>query len=59
VGNGNLTPAEAKKIHAILQTHRNNVQDREFEARLAEMEKNAPPNRPCLKSKRHVVLKMF
>jgi len=43
VGNGNLTPGEGKKIRAILQNHRNNVQDREFEARLAEMEKNAPP----------------
>lgn len=43
VGNGNITPAEAEKFTVILQNHRDNVQDREYEARLAEAEKKAPP----------------
>jgi hypothetical protein len=42
VGNGNITPAEAERFTVILQNHRDNVQDREYEARLTEAEK-APP----------------
>jgi hypothetical protein len=43
VANGNVTPAEGERLHAMLQNHRDNVQDREFEARLLEVEKQAPP----------------
>ena len=43
VANGNITPSEGEKIHTMIQNQRNNVQDREFDARIAEVEKNVPP----------------
>lgn len=41
VANGNITPCEAEKIHAMLQDHRDNIEGQTTEVRLTELEKLA------------------
>lgn len=41
VTSGKITASDAEKLHAMLQNHRDNIENRETQSRLAEVEKIA------------------
>lgn len=48
IAKGDMSPAEGEKFHAILQSHRENIERRANEAKIKELEKIAEQQNPIL-----------
>jgi hypothetical protein len=52
IANGNMSPSEGEKFHALLQNHRGNIESRSFGARITELEKTGEQQNPILRKRR-------